>query len=78
MKDARFNGKLVVAAPDAPETGICPSCGGEVRRRHITRMDGTVTYFYRHVPGEGKGCPQRYHPTRAALARKKKRGYTTG
>lgn len=63
MLKARVNGKLVVAEPDSPEEGFCPDCGGKVRRRHRTRMDGDVTYFYRHVRGEGKHCPRRYRPT---------------
>jgi hypothetical protein len=63
MKRARVNGKLVSAGPDAPDTGSCPECGGAVQRRRRTRMDGAVTYFYRHKRGEGKDCPKRYRPT---------------
>ncbi|MFO7743246.1 MAG: hypothetical protein R6X31_13140 [Anaerolineae bacterium] len=63
MKEAVANGKLVVAGPDAPETAACPDCGTEVSRRHVTRMDGSVTYFYRHQRGKGKDCPSRYRPT---------------
>jgi hypothetical protein len=40
-----------------------PSRRHEVHKRHVTRMDGSVTYFYRHVRGQGKGCPRRYRPT---------------
>jgi hypothetical protein len=63
MKEAAANGKLVVAGPDAPDAAVCPDCGTEVRKRQVTRMDGSVTYFYRHKRGEGKGCPRRYRPT---------------
>jgi hypothetical protein len=62
MKEAEVNGKLVVAGPDAPGKAICPDCSAEVRKRHVTRMDGTVTYFYRHRLGQGKDCPRRYRP----------------
>jgi hypothetical protein len=63
MKEAQANGKLVVAGLDAPDTAVCPHCGTEVQKRHVKRMDGGVTYFYRHERGEGKGCPRRYRPT---------------
>lgn len=63
MKKARVNGKVVAASPDAPEVGLCPDCGGRVKIRHRTNMDGAVTYFYRHMRGEGKNCPKRYRPT---------------
>ncbi len=63
MKKARVNGKVVAASPDAPEIGFCPDCGGRVKIRHRTNMDGAVTYFYRHMRGEGKNCPKRYRPT---------------
>lgn len=69
MKEARVNGKLVTAGPDAPETAVCPACGAQVRRRYVTRMDGEVTYFYRHCLRQGKGCPRRYHPTRRTARR---------
>jgi hypothetical protein len=78
MREAKVDGKLVVAAPDAPETGVCPSCGAEVERRYVTRMDGTVTYFYRHALGQGKECLRRYHPTRQGSARRWERGQTAG
>ena len=62
MKDARVNGRLVIAGPDAPHAGQCPDCGAEVQKRQRTRMDGSVSYFYRHKRGQGKGCPRRYRP----------------
>jgi hypothetical protein len=73
MKQAQVNGKLVAAAPDAPEAAFCPGCGAEVERRHVTRMDGTMTYFYRHALGQGKDCVRRYHPTRQGSARRRER-----
>ncbi|MFW6150911.1 MAG: hypothetical protein ACOC6A_05190 [Chloroflexota bacterium] len=60
MKEAVVNGKLVVAGPNAPDTAVCPDCGTEVQKRHVKRMDGSITYFCRHKRGEGKGCPRRY------------------
>jgi hypothetical protein len=63
MKEAEVNGKLVVAGPKAPDAGVCPDCGGKVQKRRVRRMDGRVTYFYRHRRGQGKGCPRRYRPT---------------
>ena len=63
MKQAEVDGKLVTAGPEAPDTGVCPDCGGEVQKRRRSRMDGSVTYFYRHKRGQGKDCPKRYRPT---------------
>lgn len=60
MREAEVNGKRVVATPDAPDVASCPGCGTEVQKRRVTRMDGTVTYFYRHKRGQGKDCPRRY------------------
>ncbi len=28
------------------------------------RMDGEITYFYRHKRGQGENCPRRYRPVR--------------
>jgi hypothetical protein len=44
-------GHRVMAAPDAPTEGRCPSCGGVVMLRHRRSADG-VTWFYRHKHGE--------------------------
>jgi hypothetical protein len=63
MQEARVNGRVVVAGPDAPDAGACPECRGDVQKRRVTRMDGGVTYFYRHKRGQGKDCPRRYRPT---------------
>ena len=63
MKEALANGKLVIAGPDAPHMAVCPDCGTEVHKWHVKRMDGGITYFYRHKRAEGKGCPRRYRPT---------------
>jgi hypothetical protein len=60
MKEAEVNGKLVVAGPKAPDTAVCPDCGAEVQKRKRKCMGGTVTYFYRHMRGQGKDCPRRY------------------
>jgi hypothetical protein len=63
MQDARVNGRVVIAAPEAPDVATCPECGAEVRKRQRRRMDKSVTYFYRHRRGQGKDCPRRYRPT---------------
>jgi len=63
MKQAQVDDKQVTAGPDTPSVAACPDCGGEVHKRRRTRMDGTVTYYYRHKRGEGKDCPKRYSPT---------------
>ncbi|MBS3784064.1 MAG: hypothetical protein KGY78_06440 [Anaerolineae bacterium] len=60
MKRAMVDGKLVSAGPDAPSHALCPDCGTAVVKRKRTCMGGSVTYFYRHKRGEGKGCPRRY------------------
>ncbi|MBE9507773.1 MAG: hypothetical protein IMY86_06950 [Chloroflexi bacterium] len=62
MRDAKLNGKPVLASPDSPEVALCPACGGEVHkhRRKVGRSE--VTYFYRHRAGVGDGCPRRYRP----------------
>ena len=61
MQEAEVKGSLVKAGPNSPAAAVCPACGGIVEKRKRRRMDGQVTYFYRHKPGEGKGCPRRYH-----------------
>ena len=63
MQEAKVDDQIVQAAPDSPEVATCPSCGGIVRKRKRRRMDGTVTYFYRHDTREGEGCPRRYDLT---------------
>jgi len=62
MREAMVKGQLVLAGPDSPEEAVCPSCGGAVKKRKRRRMDGQVTYFYRHKAGIGEKCPRRYRP----------------
>jgi len=62
MKDAEVEGNLVVAGEESAEEGVCPACGEEVHKRRRTRMDGSVSYYYRHVDGRAKECPRRYRP----------------
>lgn len=62
MLEAKVDGQLVRAGPHSPEKGRCPSCGGTVSKRKRRRMDGRVTYFYRHNTAEGIDCPLRYTP----------------
>ncbi|MGD8998571.1 MAG: hypothetical protein PVH80_10720 [Anaerolineae bacterium] len=66
MKEVDVNGELVIAGPGGPDKAICPDCGTEVKKRHVTRIDGTVTHFYRRMLGQGKGCSRRYRPTSGA------------
>jgi len=63
MREAKVDDQLVQAGLDSPEAATCPACGGIVRKRKRRRMDGSVTYFYRHNSGEGESCPLRYNPT---------------
>ena len=51
MRDAMGNGRMVVAGPVSPEKAFCPSCSGVVKKHKRRRMDGQVTYFYRHERG---------------------------
>ena len=62
MREAMVNGRLVLAGPDSPEEAFCPSCGGAVKKRKRRKMDGQMTYFYRHKAGVEKKCPLRYQP----------------
>ncbi|NLE45676.1 MAG: hypothetical protein GX620_13220 [Chloroflexi bacterium] len=62
MQEARVNGRLVTAGPDAPLEAVCPACGGVVIRRKRRGGDGEYTYFYRHQDGVEMRCPRRYHP----------------
>jgi hypothetical protein len=62
MRQARVDGRLVSAGPDAPDVAECPECGGEVRKRSRHVMDGHMTYFYRHKRGVGQECSLRYRP----------------
>jgi len=62
MRKAMVDGQLVLASPEAPAVATCPACGGEVEKRKRRRSDGGVTWFWRHRPGEGDGCPKRYDP----------------
>jgi hypothetical protein len=62
MRKAMVDGQLVLASPEAPAMATCPACDGEVEKRKRRRSDGEVTWFWRHRPGEGDGCPKRYNP----------------
>ncbi len=63
MKHATLDGQSFTAGPDTPDRARCPKCGAPVAKRKRSRMDGRVTYFYRHEQGQGEGCPLRYNPT---------------
>ena len=62
MRRAMIDGEVVTAGPEAPSVATCPACGGEVEKRKRRRSDGEVTWFWRHRPGQGDGCPRRYDP----------------
>lgn len=62
MRVAMVDGQLVGAGPQVPKTAICPACGGEVRKRKRRGARGKITWFWRHQPGSGEGCPERFNP----------------
>ena len=62
MREAMVNGRLVVAGPVSPEEAFCPACGGAVKKRNRRRMDGRLTYFYRHQRWMRQECPRRFNP----------------
>ena len=62
MREAIAHGRLVAAGPTSPENAFCPYCRGVVSKRKRRRMDGHVTYFYRHKRGVGEECPRRAYP----------------
>jgi hypothetical protein len=62
MQQAKLGRRLITAGPRSPETAQCPACGAVVRRRKRRVHNGRPTYFYRHEPGSGEGCPLRYAP----------------
>ncbi len=65
MKHATLDGKPITAGPDSPDLAQCPECGAPVAKRKRSRMDGSVTYFYRHKRGQGVDCSLRYAPVSA-------------
>jgi hypothetical protein len=68
MKEALANGKLAVAGPDAPDTAVCPDCGGEVRRRHVKQWIETSRLSTVTSGERGKGRPRGYRPTLRSVA----------
>ena len=62
MRKAIVDGRLMAASPEAPAVATCPACGGQVEKRKRRKRNGEATWFWRHQPGEGEGCPKRYHP----------------
>ena len=59
MREAKVEDEVVVAGPDTPDVAECPACGGEIHKRKRRRMDGSVSFYYRHKRGVGKDCPKR-------------------
>ena len=59
MREAKVEGEVVIAGPNTPDVAECPACGGEIHKRKRRRMDGGVTFYYRHKRGVGKDCPKR-------------------
>jgi hypothetical protein len=59
---SRSKPRIIVAGPDTPDVARCPACGGVVVKRQRRRMDGGITFYYRHKRGVGQDCPQRYQP----------------
>jgi hypothetical protein len=69
MQQAKLGRRLISAGPDSPETAQCPACGAVVHRRKRRVHNGRPTYFYRHEPGSGEGCPLRYAPGEESVLR---------
>ena len=65
MKTAIVAGVVVEARAGAPQKGSCPACGGQVALWNHPRGG----CYYRHVAGEGKGCPRRTRPARCDRVR---------
>ncbi len=65
MQDAMVSGQLIQADPDSPEEAQCPACGSTVTKRKRRRMGKGITFFYRHVQGQGGECLRRYTPISA-------------
>ncbi len=63
MRTATVNNQPTPATPGAPPVATCPACGGKVHKRK-RRSGDRVTWFWRHAPGVGEGCPRRYDPGR--------------
>ena len=59
MREAKFEGEIIIASPESPDVAQCPACGGEVHKRSRRRMDGSVSYYYRHKRGVGQNCSRR-------------------
>ena len=62
MRKAMVDGRMMAASPESPAAATCPTCGGQVEKRKRRKGDGEVTWFWRHQPREGDGCPKRYDP----------------
>jgi hypothetical protein len=65
VNTAIVNGIEVEAWAGAPRKGRCPACGGRVALWNHPRGG----CYYRHVAGEGKGCPRRTKPARCDRVR---------
>jgi hypothetical protein len=65
VKTAIVAGVVVEARAGAPQKGSCPACGGQVALWNHPRGG----CYYRHVAGEGKGCPRRTRPARCDRVR---------
>jgi hypothetical protein len=59
MREAKLDDKIVVAGLNTPDIEECPDCNGEVHKRRCRRMDGSVTFYYRHKRAVGKDWPKR-------------------
>jgi len=56
------HGEPVLAGPDAPESALCPYCGGPLRLRQRRTMDNHLTYFWRHQDNHHLHCQKRSTP----------------
>lgn len=64
MKTAKDQkGNLIQAAKTAPETAVCPHCGGVLTLRSRRAMNkGNVAYFWRHASNQNQNCRARRRP----------------
>ena len=60
------NQEPIIASDSAPETAVCPYCGGVVVLRRRKRMNNAgCAYFWRHRDNRDRECNGRSRPIHA-------------